>query len=377
MISKNELESLMQREPKPGSPVLSLYLNTDVSLPANIKRGFEIMLKDLLREMEQKLDKDDRKEFAADAGRVISFVENYHEPQKGLVIFSDDSEDFFWVQELKVSVRDVAWWSEKLYLRPLIEIMDENERYGLVLTDRKHARLFTIYLGEIEEHKEAFAEADVTHVKSSGMDHLESQMNIERKADEHAHWHLKRVAELMSRLARKHEFDRLILAGTVEATSELQGLLPKALRTRVVREISLPIDANVKEVLDETLKVEEEVEREIEVRIVDELINAASERKGVLALDRTLEAVQEQRVWQMIYRDGFTARGTECTNCGALSAAESETCAYCGKPVREVVDIVGRADTRVIDMSGKVECVRGAAAERLQEVGSIGAMLRY
>ncbi|MDX6711512.1 MAG: peptide chain release factor subunit 1 [Blastocatellia bacterium] len=377
MISKNELELLKEREPKPGSPVLTVYLNTDLSLEANIDRGFKIMLKDLLRDIEQRLDMEERKEFEADAERVKHFVEYYHEPQRGLVMFVDDSEDFFQIQELRVGVRDRAWWSETPYLRPLIEIMDEHERYGLVVTDRKQARLFTIYLGEIEEQMEAFAEADVTHIKSSGMDHLRSQMNIERKADEHAHWHLKHVAELMSRLARRHDFDRLILAGTVEATSELNGLLPKALRARVVRRIVLPVEASLKVVLDETLKVEEEIERELEVRTVEDLINASGERKAVLELDRTLDAVQQRRVWQMVYRDGFEAHGTECTNCGALSALEGDTCVYCGKPVREVRDVVSRADTRVIEMRAKVECVRGAAADRLKEVGSIGALLRY
>ncbi|HEY0322512.1 MAG TPA: hypothetical protein VGC66_16270 [Pyrinomonadaceae bacterium] len=378
MISRVDVENLMRREPRPGSPVLSLYLNTDLSIAANVNRAFEVVLKDLLREIEERLDKDERKEFAADAVGVSRFVENYREPQHGLVIFSDASDDFFWVRELRVNVRDGAWWSETPYLRPLIEILDEHERYGVLLTDRKQARLFTIYLGEIEEHLEAFAKADVTHIKSSGTDRLLSQMNIERKADEHAQWHLKRVAELMSRLARKHEFERLILAGTVEATSELSGLLPKGLRVRVVRKISLAVEASDTEVLEATLKVEEEIEREHETRIVEELITAAGkQQQAVLGLDRTLEAILEQRAWRLIYSDGFAASGTECTNCGALSVSEGESCAYCGEAVREVLDLVERADTRLMDMHGKVEHVRGAAATRLQGVGSIGAFLRY
>jgi hypothetical protein len=144
-----------------------------------------------------------------------------------------------------------------------------------------------------------------------------------------------------------------------------------------VRRIDLPVEASLKEILDETLKVEEEIERELEVRTVEDLINASGERKGVLELDLTLDAVQQRRVWQMVYRDGFEAHGTECTNCGALSALEGDTCVYCSKPVREVRDVVSLADTRVIDMRAKVECVRGAAADRLKGVGSIGALFRY
>jgi CheY-like chemotaxis protein len=110
----------------------------------------------------------------------------------------------------------------------------------------------------------------------------------------------------------------------------------------------------------------------------EELITAASKQEqAVLGLDRTLEALREQRAWRLVYRDGFAARGTECTNCGALTVSENESCAYCGKAVREVGDLVERADTRIMVMHGHVEHVRGAAVIRLEEVGSIGAFLRY
>src|SRR6267378_2642895 len=263
MISKRDLESLMQREARPGSPVLSIYLDTDQSQAINVNRGFEVVLKNILRDVknQQSLDKHQRSEFEADAERVRNFVENFREPQRGLVIFCDDSEDFFRVHEFKVPIRNGAWWRDTPYIRPLLEIMDENERYGVVLTDRQEARLFTVFLGEIEEHREAFAARDVTHIKTSGTDHIRSQMHIQRKADEHAHAHLKHVAGLMSRLSSLHEFDRLILAGTIEATSELYGLLPKALRARVAGKLTLPVATNEAEVLEASLKIEEEIER--------------------------------------------------------------------------------------------------------------------
>jgi hypothetical protein len=58
-------------------------------------------------------------------------------------------------------------------------------------------------------------------------------------------------------------------------------------------------------------------------------------------------------------------------------AITKETCDYCRQAVHEVNDLIDRADARVLEMAGRVEQVRGAAATRLQEVGSIGALLRY
>jgi len=42
-----------------------------------------------------------------------------------------------------------------------------------------------------------------------------------------------------------------------------------------------------------------------------------------------------------------------------------------------VNDFVERAAARVLEMHGKVEQVRGAAAENLQKVGNIGALVRF
>jgi peptide chain release factor subunit 1 len=353
-------------------------LDTDQSREINLERGFEVVLGDMFREIRKTLDKDVRKEFDEDAARVQQFVENYRDLKRGLVIFCDDSDDFFWVSQVNVKVRNRAWWNETPSVRPLIETLDEYERYGVILTDRKEARLFTVYLGEIEEHLQAFAEADVSHIKSSGLDHLRSQMNIERKGDEHAHQHLKKAAELMSRLASLYEFDRLILAGTDEAASELFGLLPKALRARVVRRLHMSLKVSDAYVLEETLKIEQEVEREREKELVETLVTAAGKHdRAVLKLNQTVEAIQEWRVWQLVYADGFAPRGSQCENCGALYAERKDSCDYCGKPVKDVSDFVERAAARVLEIEGKVEQVRGSAAERLQEVGSIGAFLMY
>jgi peptide subunit release factor 1 (eRF1) len=275
-------------------------------------------------------------------------------------------------------VPNILTWRDVPYVRPLLELIDEHERYGVVLTDREHARLFSIFLGEIEEHKEVFAKAEVTHIKTSGTDHIRSQMNIQRKADLHARWHLNEVAQMMSRLVGRLEFDRLILAGTVEATSELHGLLPKALRARVVRKIALPVQANSAVVLEETMKIEEEIERQREVDLVEQLITAANKRQNaMLGLEETLLALQEWRVWQLVYTEGFNVQGSQCTNCQGLLATQNKPCDYCGRPVRAVNDLIQLATERVFNLEGKVEQVRGPAAARLKEVGSIGAILRY
>jgi peptide chain release factor subunit 1 len=378
LLSRADVEALLKREARPESAVLSLYLDTDQSDAVNLERGFGIVFKNMLRDIELQTDKNKRQELKDDAEVVLRFLDDYRDIKRALVVFCDASEGFLWIRELAAKVPNILRWLDRPYVRPLLELIDEQERYGVILADRSKARLFTIFLGEIEEHKEAFAQADVKHIKTSGTDHLRSQMNIQRKADLHARWHLKEVSKTMARLALQHSFDRLILGGPVEATSELMGLLPKTLRARVVTKVALPVAANTGRVLAETLKIEAEVERKREVDLVESLITAARKKeKAVLGLEETLLALQEVRVWQLVYADGFHTSGGQCTSCEALSSSDRGPCGYCGKPVRAINDFIQIAVERVMDLDGKIEQVRGPAAERLNEVGGLGAVLHY
>ena len=380
MISKEELSILIGREGKPGHPVLSVYLDVDQSRETNRNRKFEVSLGNLLRELEQSLiDGLEREEFATYAERVKHFVSGYRPGARSLVIFCDVAGDFFWHRELEVPVRSEARWSEIFYLRPLLETLDEYERYGVILADRAQARLFTVHLGEIEEHGESFAPGEVKIFKAPGRDHIRSDMRFQRKADQYAHRHLKRVAELAVEMAERHAFDRLMLAGPVEATSKLHQLLPKRWQSRVVASLDLPVEADKHIVLAATLGAGEEAERNGEVTLVEELISdaARAEQRAVTGLDATLRALRHGRIRRLVYADGFAVSGGRCTNCAMLFEERPESCPYCGAAVWPVADLVEQAAQRVIVSGGKVEQVRGEMVERLRGAGVIGASLKF
>jgi len=74
MIRKRDLETLLQRESNPANPVLSVYLDTDQSKATNVNRAFEVVLKNMLRDIGERLDKFARKEFETDAEQVLHVV---------------------------------------------------------------------------------------------------------------------------------------------------------------------------------------------------------------------------------------------------------------------------------------------------------------
>jgi peptide chain release factor subunit 1 len=379
MISIQDLDQLLKREPKSGSPVLSVYLSTDPSRPANIRRGFEAALHQMLRSIEEQLtEKPARKQFAEDAGRVEHVVRTHVPREKSLVIFCDASEDFCWLRGLQVRLQDDAHWDEPPYLRPLLEALDEYERYGVVLIEHGRSRLFTVFMGEIEEHVDAFGTAKIRSIKSTGTDHLLSQKQFQRKKEVHALWHLKHAAELLDHLSMQYAFDRLVLAGTEEVTSEFERVLPKRLRTRVVARIAVPFTASADLVLKMTQDVIEQVERESERQLVDRLMeDAPAKHQAVTGLEATLLALQEERIWRLIYVDGLQKTGGQCHHCQAFCTDNCQICPYCGGSLSPVKDLIDAVAQRVVESGGKVEPVQGEAARKLASVGSIGAQLRF
>lgn len=213
----------------------------------------------------------------------------------------------------------------------LLEALDEHERYGVVLTEHGRSRLFTVFMGDIEEQIDAFASAKVRHLTSTGMDHPRSQMQFQRKSEMHALRHLKHAAELLDELVTRYAFDRLVLAGPEEPVTELARLLPKRLRTRVVARIALPFTVSNDQLSKAMQDVVERVEREAERRLVEELVeDAGSHRRAVTGVDATLYAMQEGRVYRLIYVEGLRMTGWRCDRCHALCADTCQLCPYCG-----------------------------------------------
>src|SRR3979490_3001281 len=85
MVSRREVESLLERETRPDSPVLSVYLDTDQSNVGNVNRAFEVVFKNMLRDIRQPEDKEKHKQIKDDADRVLRFLDDYRDPQRALV----------------------------------------------------------------------------------------------------------------------------------------------------------------------------------------------------------------------------------------------------------------------------------------------------
>ncbi|MGE5569382.1 MAG: hypothetical protein ACM3S5_10135 [Rhodospirillales bacterium] len=378
-IARAELEDLLQREFRPDGHVLSVYLNVDQSQAANLNRGFAAALKARLRSLEQQLDGEKlRREFAEDSQQVVQALATYQPRGRGLALFCDASDGFFWQRDLKVGVETEVRWDQRPYLRPLIEAMDEYERYAVVLVSREHARLFTIMLGEIEERREISSENKIKRIKSPGNESARSQINIQRKDEEHAQHHMKEVIEALEDLAARRPFDRLVLAGPHEVTREFQALLPKRLQTLVVSSVPLPMEATEREILAEMQRVEGDIERAAESAMVERIITqAAKGAQAVVGPGPVLEALRMGKIMRLLYAHGRTIAGRQCTNCGTLFAGGVAPCPYCGGNVREIPDVISTAAERVVHSGGFVENVRGPAAANLEAAGGIGAFLRF
>ncbi|SRR6266704_1034706 len=379
MFSRKDLEPLLKYPVRDDSPVLSLYLDVDLARAANRNRGILVAARALLAALRDEADSGPAgSHLEEDARSVEAFLAGYEPSGKSLALFCDASERFLWQRTLPIPLPPDARHRPGPYLRPLLETLDEDERYGVVLLDRQQARFFSIALGEIEEHREAFAPLDVRSTRTTGTDHLYSEKRFHRRADEHAHLHVKRVASILRRLQHEVGFDRLVVAGSTEATAELLRLLPRALVDRAAATWKMPIDTRESDLLRQVSDLQETRESEREFVLVEELLEAGGRgRHAVLGIDATLEAIREARALRLVYVVGDAVAGGICRACGTLSRRTEGACDFCGAILAPVRDLVARMAQVVADSGGRLDRLRGPAADRLHEAGGIGAFLRF
>ena len=376
MITKADLEVLNNYRGELGH-VLSVYLDVDQSNAANLNRKFETAFEARIREIAGTFkDEGERLDFQECATEVRKVIAAYHPRAKSLVLFTR-STGSIWMRELNVPVATEVHWGAGAHVKEFVEALASFETYGIVLTDRSRSRIFTVKLGTMTKQAEIHAMNATRHVKTAGTDHLYSQSHLQRKADEHTLSHLKRVVETLENFSAVTPFQRLVLAGSGPATSELYRLLPKAMRAKVVASATLPAHASESQILEEVLFIARKAEDEREMDKAQMLITASAKgHNAVSQLPDTLRALNEKRVRELIYAHGFTATGGVCEACRVVFPSNAGNCDFCGLPVKPADDLIETAIGMAIAEGAAVEQFRGDAAEKLKGAGGIGAFLR-
>jgi peptide subunit release factor 1 (eRF1) len=355
-----------------GRRVLSVYLDLEPQRQA--RHAYRIVLEDLAKEIRSGLDPKTREEFQADVTRVQEWLDGQEPHGNGVALFVSEPRKFFQAHWLPVPVKDHLAWDLTPDVAPLLEVADEYERYAVAVVENDRARLFTVFMGAIEESDALRDKLVPSRHDQGGV----SQSHFQHHHDLHVLWHLKRVAGRLAALFRSRPFDRLILAGPEEVTSELRPLLPDPLARRVAAVVPLETYANEREVLKKTLEIEAGVEREAEERLLQELFETAGAGgRATSGVAPTLEALWLGEVRTLVVADGAQGQGSECPNCGRLEPGDVATCPACGSAMQPVHDVVHRAMARTIEQAGRVEVVHGDAARRLLQTGGLGALLRF
>jgi peptide chain release factor subunit 1 len=362
VIDESQLQELAAFQSL-GADALSLYLNTD--LTQQPKEKCRLVLRDLLQRVSASAT-------AEDVARVERyFDQEYDWRTRGVAIFASAKNSIWRVYPLALPVASEAHTGQKLYLKPLSDLLDEHGRYGVVLVDRESARFFLVYMGKIEEKSASLGEQLKRH-RQGGT----APTRFQRRADKQSGQNLRLAAEVTTDFCQENHCERLVLAGSEENVVQFREMLPRAHRKHIVGTLVMDMEATVSEVRDRSTEMIRSRERERKRQLVDDMITAAAKGGGaVIGLADTFHAMHEGRVHTLVVEKAFESEGYLCEGCGHISVEPTTRCASCGGKPQKIGDAVNRTVRSTIQVGGRVETVEDNPA--LAKAGHVGAILRY
>jgi peptide chain release factor subunit 1 len=371
MLSLEELREISSINPN-DEYYVSLYLNVD---PVTNPRGeYIITFRNMLSELQENLDKDVKKEVARDLEELDWYFIGTQRFKKALCILSSKEKDFWREYHLNVPVKSQIVVEKTPYIEPLLDIMDNYQRYLALLVSKDSARIFVVQMGEILEYGEIETPGVIGRHKKGGWFAL-SEDRYARHRDVHVGIHLKEVVKELGEFMEREKVKLVLVGGPQETLAMAVGELPHEIKDKVIGNFSAGMYENPAEILSRLDPIIREHERKKEAEAIEELITRVNKNKqAVLGISDVLLMLEEGRVQELIVDEGLRQSGFLCHNCRALSM-EPGRCRYCGNPLEEVNYFTDLVMEKAAQLGGKIEVVPDN--ERLRKSGGIGAFLRF
>lgn len=364
--SQHLLTSIYFRPPKPASRAHHEEAIAVKDLFQEARRQWEL----------QKLEAAQADSLERDFRRALEYLAT---PEPGgrrpVALFSCAGEKFWEAVSLPRGIPSAVFLGETFYLQPLAALLDQYPRYCVVLLERDKARLFEIYMDQIEDRSQILDPVP-PRMRGAGWGGFQER-RIERHMEHAVQRHYQRVADQVRDLLKKYRFDALLLGGHREAFSDFENHLPAHLLQRLVGRFVLdPGTATPDEIRARALELIRERDHRQKQDLVRRVLDGAAERGlGVTGLEATLAALLRGQVRTLVVGEGLAVGGKRCQDCGALAVASDASCPQCRAPLRPVQDIVEHAVQFAIQEASQVRFINDH--EEFRRAGNIGALLRF
>jgi len=374
MITVKQIEKLMNIS-SDKYPIISFYMGTPSPLIA--QNRYKTFAKHLIKEGTTDLSKftdEQRQLIEKDINKINNYIEYEFDAKKtkGLAIFASEGLKLWHNYPLPRRIKGRFIIDSDPYTRPLVHLMNENDKYFIAFVDKKRARMFSLYTGIINERKEVFDEMVPGQHKQGGW----SQARFQRHIKDHTIKHLKSVSDIILEVYKKEKFDHLILGGAKEALHDFKHMLHSSLQNIIVGEVDGCLDTHTTDINSSVEKVirnyEEKQLKKYMKKLIDRLGN---NHFAVSGLEGTVEMLHQARIHTLLVKEDLIIPGYKCIGCEMPYVKKLAKCSFCGKKIVKVPDIIDEIVEKVWDFNGEVKFIN--KSKELDKLGGIGALLRW
>lgn len=387
MIGSNLKLALTEHIDTKADPVLSLYLNVNPSHPDNTQGAFVLRAAEAMRGAGVAKDYIDRitdrlsKEFSRPEGRTLVIFAG-QDPAKQFDAYYLQTDLPF----LEASDGVIAHWGRAL-VAPLLFVLDQRERYGVLYVATDRARMFEAFLGQVDELLDFVRNVDTDDwtplrearrnprmglgVAARGGADVDSFQDRMEEATARMY---RGLLPQIEKLVDQERMDRLILVGQAPALSAVQGNLSPKLQERLAG--TLPPPTNPDAPAHEWQPLVQELIAQTELKFEMQLMDKVREG-GVWGVQETLNMLQDGRLhtWLVPWSQ---AQPVWLTFSGRVAATLEEAEAL--RPGDEVAEVrLMEVLADLVQQSGTIlEFAEGKAEERLNaEFGGMAGITRW
>ncbi len=358
-------------------PFISLYLHVNAHEFLGQNEKNRIFIKNSFQEAEKQFEREDKREHLTslrnDAEKIRYFLENnLASKAHGIAVFACDKLGIFEVFHSIAPFENSFAVNSIPHLKQLACHFEESESSLVIMTDKQMARIFSVKLGGF-----VISEMDMEHEvhrfhKQGGW----AQLRYQRHIGNQAQIHYKEVAKFAAEMLDNNTYENFILMGQHDEIKNLEKILPKRVKSRITSITPMDMRESTGGVLEKIISELAESETRKEIKKVEEIVKI-SPTKSSLGMQDTIRLIEEGRVDTIVIPGYKTYQGWKCGGCLYISKDQHQPgCRECNGGSRET-DIVEELIRLAIKNNGRVEIVKGEAADKLEKFEGIGALVRY